>query len=162
MPKLYIKQYNPVFIKGKFNTLDEYYVSSKKVNMLFGKDGIYNIKNDNIYKLLPVDKPIDSTKDFLIDNSYFNHEEVTSQIPCDYSQINITEMHYCVGKQSNVHFVIEGIYKKRNAASLSVHNKHVHSRYDNFYPYNCYFYTEENINNELLMKEVNLLLSLVR
>lgn len=162
MPKLYIKQYNPVFIKGKFNTLDEYFASTKKANMLFGDTGIYTIKNDNIYKMYPVDQPIETTKDFIVDKSYFDYEEVISQIPCNYTQINIVEMHYCIGKQSNVHFVIEGTYKRRNTPSLNVHNKHVHSRYDNFYPHNCYFHTEENIDNELLMKEVNLLLSLVR
>lgn len=165
MPKLYLKNYFPKNIQSKFMDLDKYYVSRKTRDMLSTSEGIILLRDNKMIRCIPNDVPPEDKGDYILDNSYYTEEEVYSQIPYEHIYCEVTELHFCVGKQSNVHFVIEGTYNFDNPSTSLVNNVFTNNKirdiYSNFIPHNFYFSTSENINNELLLKEVNMILSII-
>lgn len=97
--------------------------------------------------------------DYLIDNSFYSETDVISQIPVNPVYSEVTELHFCVGKKSNVHFVVEGNYDNR----VMINGGCVvgQDRYECFNPTDFYFDTQEKLNNELVLKEVNMILSII-
>ena len=159
--KIYIKNYDPINIKKKFNKLDIYFRRKETIVELFSPEGLFIIENQQLYKLKPVDTEIHckTLDDFelLFDSSYFNKELVLSQIPYDHINIETTKFYYgqeILGKKSFLRLVIEGLYEP------DVINEF--NKYENFKPTNFYFLITENFDNILVKKELNVFLSMLK
>lgn len=165
MPKLYLKNYFPKNIQSKFMDLNKYYISKKTRRMLSTSEGIILLRDNKLIRCIPNDVPPEDKGDYILDKSSYSEEEVYSQIPYHHMYCEVSELHFCVGKESNVHFVIEGTYNIGNPSSCLVNrvfnDNKVSDVYSNFIPHDFYFSTSENINNELLLKEVNMILSII-
>ena len=165
MPRLFVENYPVKNISSKLNNLEDYYVTTNVKKMIFSSDGTFQIKGSNIIKMLPVDIPIINLDGFIVDNSYYNEQDVISQVPFDHHYAEIVEHHYCVDKKSCVHLVVEGIYTNNNSDILSsntVNNfQQERNRYTGFQPKSFYFWSLENLDNELISKEVNMLLTII-
>jgi hypothetical protein len=81
MPKLYVKNYQPVSIKKRLSNLHDHYVSTKTRKTLYSSEGIFSVRNDKLVKLVPRDLPVEDMDDYLIDNSFYSETNVISQIP---------------------------------------------------------------------------------
>lgn len=165
MPRLFVNNYSVKNISSKLNNLNDYYIGTHVRKMIFSSDGIFQIKGSNITKMLPVDLPVIKLDGFIVDNSYYTEQDVISQIPFDHHYAEIVEHRYCVGKKSSVHLVIEGIYTN-NTNTLDVLrsplvNNQNNRIYDGFQPKLFYFWSLENLDNELISKEVNMLLTII-
>ena len=119
--KIYIEEYNPKELLKKLDKLDDHY--KKQINhieLISPSSGIFNIENKKVYKLKANDKPIIkiekyyNNKNLLIDKSIVEKEQVYSQIPYDHYSINMTAYHYCVGTDSKLYLIIEGMYENKN------------------------------------------------
>jgi|UniRef100_A0A6C0IJL5 hypothetical protein len=165
MPRLFIDDYSASNIVSKLPTLDNYYTETNVRKMLFSQDGIYQINNNHISRLMPVDIPTIKLDGFTVDNSYFKEQDVISQVPFNASYAEIVEMHFCVDKKSCVHLVVEGKYENDDIVltkkSTTCTNENSHNRYNRFTPCSVYFTSLENLDNELISKEVNLLLTII-
>jgi len=165
--RIYINNYNPINItKQLLEKLDKHLKFTKTHAQLFSSSGIYNIKNNKIFKITPKDKPIENKifngQKLIIDKSFFEEETIISQIPMVYHEKNITSFHYCYGEKSNLYLVIEGHYKESfNNLDLQKKELNVKEKYSNFIPENIYFLENEEIDNYLIKKELNGFLSLL-
>ena len=155
--KIYIDQYNPANItKQILNKLNDHYKFTKTFQQLYSSSGIFLIQNNKISQKTPYDKPIrrhifDENIGLLLDDSYFKEEHVLSQIPYDHVIKNTTAFYYCLGEKSNLYMVIEGDYNSKiNTDKLC-----------NFVPDNLYFLANEEIDNYLIKKELNVFLSML-
>jgi hypothetical protein len=168
MPRLFVNNYQVNNISSKLNNLEDYYVGTNVRKMIFSPDGIFQLKGSNMTKMIPVDIPVIQLDGFVVDNSYYDERDVVSQIPFDHHYAEIVEHRYCVDKKSCVHLVIEGIYTNNNETNISgirsnlVNNvEQEKSRYVGFQPKSFYFWSLENLDNELISKEVNMLLTII-
>ena len=163
MPKLYIPNYNLQNLIHKWKDLDKYYLKKTKSDMIYSDKGIFNIHNNKqLIRMCPIDIPIFTTEEgFTIDNSYFEETEIDSQIPYDHIRLCTECLHFCIGKQSGIHLVIEGTYDKDiNIDTVTTQN--LEDKYYQFYPCDMYFLSKEDINNKLFLEEVNMFLSIIR
>lgn len=166
--KIYIDNYNPTNIIKKLSKLEDYYKKQKQQSYIEinSPSGLFTIDDNKINKLKPIDKPIIRTCyngiKLLLDNSFFEKELVLSQIPYEHYSTNITRFHYCVGLESNFYLIIECIYECStiNVNTITNANKSK-DKYFNFIPTNFYFLTNEDIDNILIQKELNVFLSLL-
>ena len=167
MPRLFVKDYSVKNIVTKLSNLEDYYVETLVKKMILSPSGIFQIKGSNLTKLVPVDIPVINLDGFIVDNSYYEEKDIISQVPFEHQYIEIVEHHYCVDKKSCVHLVVEGSYKKSLSdmdsltSSLGTENRTEISKYDNFEPKAFYFWSLENLDNELISKEVNMLLTII-
>jgi hypothetical protein len=159
MPKMYLKNYPPSSIKSCLPNLHDYYISTKTRKNLYSPEGIFVVKSDRVCKLIPHDMELEDLDDYIVDNSVYKEEDVLSQVPSNGIYTEIEELHFCIGKKSNVHFVVEGTYDKSSVlvGDLTIGQ----DRYKYFTPTDFYFDTRENMNNELILKEVNVILSII-
>ena len=131
--------------------------------MIYSDEGIYTMRKDKLIRMRPVDKPLLVTEEgFSIDNSYFEETEVDSQIPYDHVRIRTECMHFCVGKRSGIHLIVEGAYSNCDVTEGTVTTQNLGDKYYKFVPSDMYFYTKERVDNKLFASEVNVLLSIVR
>lgn len=164
--KIYIKDYDPVLLRKKFSNLEAWFRNQETVVELVSPDGLFNIENNKLYKLKPVDKEI-VAHDFegyklMFDNSHFEKELVFSQIPFDHINIEVVRFYYCqelLGKKTFLRLVIEGFYENTNSIMATSQTK---DRYSNFTPTNFYFLTNESFDNVLVKKELNVFLSMLK
>lgn len=167
MPRLFINDYSAKDITSKLSNLCDYYVETRVRKMLFSPEGIFQIKGNNLTKLIPVDIPPIKLDGFTVDNSYFTETDIISQIPFNSTFAEIVEMHFCVDKKSCVHLVVEGVYKPTDSKLLSnlisstKESTNNNQRYAGFIPHCVYFYSLENLDNELISKEVNMLVDII-
>uniref|UniRef100_A0A6C0FDG8 Uncharacterized protein n=1 Tax=viral metagenome TaxID=1070528 RepID=A0A6C0FDG8_9ZZZZ len=159
MPKLYVKNYHPNAIKKRLSSLHDHYVSTKIRKTMYSPEGIFSVRNDKVVKLVPRDFPVEDMDDYLLDNSFYSETDILSQIPVNSVYTETTELHFCVGKKSNVHFVVEGNYDKQSLVDGTC--GFGSDKYEHFNPTDFYFETRENLNNELVLKEVNMILSII-
>ena len=155
--KIYIEEYNPKELLKKLDKLDDHY--KKQINhieLISPSSGIFNIENKKVYKLKANDKNL------LIDKSIVEKEQVYSQIPYDHYSINMTAYHYCVGTDSKLYLIIEGMYENKNKnITLTTTTNNLKNKYYNFIPTNFYFLTNEELDNIMIKKELNEFLSLL-
>lgn len=91
--KIYLDNVEPKSISKKFKKIDGYYRNSIKIMELASNSGIYHIENNKFYKLKPVDKVIKKIKEnVIVDESYYEKEQVCSQIPTEYLSSLITTL----------------------------------------------------------------------
>ena len=118
--------------KGNASTLSKYLVNENTKTILYGSTGIFDVVDNNLYQVLPIDKPVKeltiTTKDdkggggdnnktmklnsgvlnVLVDSSYMKRYTIPSfQIPYDYYIENLKINTYKLTPNSNTRFVIE-------------------------------------------------------
>jgi hypothetical protein len=164
MPKIYITDFHPTEIAHKWVELDPYYVKKTNTDMIYSDEGIYAMRGSRLFRLFPVDispKIVDGG--FTVDDSYFMEKEVDSQIPYDHIRVRKELLHFCVGKRSGIHLIVEGTYARTASVMGTVTTQHLEDKYYNFTPTDMYFFTQEkSVDNKLFVQEVNVLLSIVR
>ena len=112
--------------------------------MIYSTEGIFSVELNNIFKMIPVDKPIKKITNYkkgvtiLIDESYFEKQLVYSQIPFDHIFLEQSFKYYCLG---NIDGVIFDIY-----LVIEEHN-----------PVNFYFLINEQLNKDNFIKLLNLI-----
>ena len=97
--KIYIDKYYPKAILSKINELDDYFKCTTNYTRLLSSSGIFQIENNKLYKLKPIDKPIVTIKKYcetckggehlqdielLVDASLQEKETIYSQIPYEH------------------------------------------------------------------------------
>lgn len=164
--KIFIKNCDPILLKKKFFKLDEYFRSKEELLEIVSPDGLFCIDNGRMFKLKPIDKDLHSEifedVELLFDSSYFEREPVLSQIPYDNIIVPITKFYYSQemnNKKTFLKMVVEGIYDKKTTDSSM--QTIPSEKYINFTPTNFYFLTNENFENILLKKELNVFLSML-
>ena len=159
--KIYIDKYYPKAILSKINELDDYFKCTTNYTRLLSSSGIFQIENNKLYKLKPIDKPIVTIKKYcetckggehlqdielLVDASLQEKETIYSQIPYEHITSNIVSFHYsCQGLIDN-HNNAKNIYNEGidNTAQKKQRNKEtkmtlvVEGEYDDrITPMNC-------------------------
>jgi len=164
MPKIYVTNFNPSDIVHKWSGLDPYYMKKTSSDMIYSDEGVYTIKNNKLFRLYPIDMPLQVIDGgFTLDNSHFVEKMVDSQVPYDHIRIKKDLLHFCVGKRSGIHLIVEGTYTRNVTNVGSILTQHIDDKYYKFIPSDMYFVTEEkNIDNKLFIQEVNILLSIIR
>lgn len=145
--KLYIDSYHYNPNKLKFNILKKKFKYDKCVLVEFYTDnGIYTIENNELYKLVPMDNPIELVNihglNFIIDKSYYTKKQHHQLSP---DHIIIKKNHY-VFCNSKLSLVVEGDETTNE---------------DDFVPTNFYFDTHSNnsIDDPMILNEFNEFLS---
>lgn len=141
--KLYIDSYHYNQNKLKINLLKNKFKHDKCTSVEFYTDnGIYTIENNELYKLVPMDNPIELVNihglDFIIDKSYYTKKQ-HHQLSPDHTIIKKTHYVFC---NSKVSLVVEG---------------DVSANDDDFIPTNFYFDTHSNnsIDDIMILNEFN-------
>jgi hypothetical protein len=145
--KLYIDSYHYNPNKLKIHLLKNKFKHDKFMSVEFyTNNGIYTIENNEMYKLVPMDNPIELVTihglDFIIDKSYYTKKPHYQLSP---EHIIIKKNHYVFGN-SKVTLVVEG---------------DVTTNEDDFVPTNFYFDTHRNnsIDDPMILNEFNEFLS---
>jgi hypothetical protein len=170
--KIYIKDFNPRNItKPILEELDKYFIISNNYCELYSPSGIFIIEKNKIIKQVPNDSALKYVdfEDFqlILDSSYFEEEEIFSQIPFHNFYRERTRFYYSQGGDSKskekamLLLIVEGHYDNNlNAVNSTVRNsKH---KYANFVVDNFYFLAKEELDNYLMKKELNVFLSLLK
>ena len=139
------------YIEGilpRFDKIQQFYKKTETTKMIYSNEGIFSVELNNIFKMIPVDKPIKKITNYkkgvtiLIDESYFEKQLLYSQIPFDHTYLEQSFKYYCLGneerKDSNLFLVIE----------------------DNN-PTNYYFLAKETLDNQLIEEELTVFFSLL-
>ena len=141
--KLYIDSYHYNPNKLKINLIKNKFKHDKCASVEFYTDnGIYTIENNELYKLVPMDNPIELVNihglDFIIDKSYYTKKQ-HHQLSPDHTIIKKTHYVFC---NSKVSLVVEG---------------DVSANDDDFIPTNFYFDTHSNnsIDDIMILNEFN-------
>jgi hypothetical protein len=162
--KIYIDNYNPNKITPNILLkLEDLHKFTKTFVQLFSSSGIFIIQNNKIIKQIPNDKPlkkiifegIKGKINMILDESFFKEEQVLSQIPITHHSKLITKFYYCQGEKSKLYLVIEGYYKSK------IDDESYKKKYTNFVVENVYFLVNDEIDNYLIKKEINVFLSLL-
>lgn len=145
--KLYIDSYHYNPNKLKIHLLKNKFKHDKFMSVEFyTNNGIYTIENNEMYKLVPMDNPIELVTihglDFIIDKSYYTKKPHYQLSP---EHVIIKKNHYVFGN-SKVTLVVEG---------------DVTTNEDDFVPTNFYFDTHSNnsIDDPMILNEFNEFLS---
>lgn len=163
--KIYMPDFVINNIKNKLSDLEPYYNKSDKHHLLYSDSGIYSIKDNSVIQLVPNDADIvshlfnDKIK-LILDNSEFISHKVHSYIPAQHTLLNKTFFHYTIGSSTILSLIIEGTYDNISLNS-DINYKDLNNKYYNFIPDDIYFYTNENIENILLKKELNVFISVL-
>jgi len=135
------------YIEGilpKFDKIQQFYKKTETTKMIYSTEGIFSVELNNIFKMIPVDKPIKKITNYkkrltiIVDESYFEKQLVYSQIPFDHIFLEQSFKYYCLG---NIDGVIFDIY-----LVIEEHN-----------PVNFYFVTNEQLNKDNFIKLLNLI-----
>ena len=140
------------YIEGilpKFDKIEQFYKKTETTKMIYSTEGIFSVETNNIFKMIPVDKPISRFPNYykkgltiIVDNSYFEKHLLYSQIPFDHIFLEQSFKYYCLGneerKDSNLYLVIE----ENN-------------------PANYYFLAKEKLDNLLIQEELTVFFSLL-
>ena len=160
--KLYIKNYNPIYILKKIKLLDNYYIKTKNSIEIISDDGIFHIDNKRVYKMnVILDKLVElkiNNLELLLDKSVYNNE-IVHQLPFNHIDSHITTFYYAINSKSKILLVIEGEYN--NIDKEIIHNNS--NKYPNFNPTNFYFeLPNEKTNFEIVNNDdLNVFLSLL-
>ena len=102
---------------SQISQISQYLVNEKSKTVIYGSTGIFEVLNDNLYQLYPIDKPvteINISKELykslciLIDSSYMKRSDTPSfQIPYIHNIKEKTIKTYKNDTKSNLKFIIE-------------------------------------------------------
>jgi len=152
--KIYLSTILPKEFCKKINNIKEFLINEDIIIHLYSNEGIFTIENNQIYKLIPHDKPIkkiifeqnenNKVIDLTIDSSCFEKIQVFSQIPSDHIVNSFTRKRYSLSKtfKSLLHLIIEEM---------------------SGVPINYYFLLNDafSFNDILVKKELDIFLSLI-
>ena len=140
--KIYIKDFIPKNIETSLNSIN----LIKKINEykdIYSNDGLFRIQNDNVYQLTPNDIPIENFEynniDFILDKSKYDRKNVYC-IPFNNKVYCIKQIEYKLDSKSQIILILE------------YHNDNIND---------MYFYTYENILNNILKDSIIEYLSLI-
>ena len=135
------------YIEGilpRFDKIEQFYKKTETPKMIYSTEGIFSVETNNIFKMIPVDKPIKKITNYkkgvtiLIDESYFEKQLLYSQIPFDHAYFEQSFKYYCLGDINGVIFDIYLVIEEHN-------------------PVNFYFVTNEQLNKDNFIKLLNLI-----
>lgn len=169
-PKLYLENYNiKQLTPNVLENVDLYYKFTKKAVQMLSPLGIFSIQGNNIIQKTPKDESTQAINyenlKFMLDRSYFEEEEIYSQMPVEHYVQDTTTFYYCQGEISKLYLVIEGYYTKTQGQTQQQQTfnqiKYGRQKYVNFVPTNFYFLLNEDFDNYFVKKELNVFLSLL-
>ena len=139
-----MKIYTPISIPKNIYDLNLLQINITQYKDIYSSDGIFRIQNDNIYQLIPQDKPIEKTiynnTEFIIDKSYFSFRNEIYCIPIIHLEFNIEYIEFKLNNKSKISLIIE----KNNNIIIDT-----------------YFYTKENILHNYFKDDILIILSLL-
>ncbi len=156
-----------LFNKNKFDTIklhtlikqkkmEKYLVQREKLVDIYSKNGIYQIDDNNTYKLIIKNE---ETEDLEIDNIKYwmdktvIEKKLVSQLPNEHLCIPLIKLVYSLNEKAECKFIVECL--------LNNHNKE--ATYDNLRPFNYYFQINSVLKNDILnyMQDSNVFLSML-
>lgn len=150
--KIYINLLNLDALPDILKLLNNYYTNSYTCIQIYSVDGMYEVNNSTINKLITNDNDIQILENYyngftlLVDPSYYNKENVY-QINSDHIYKKIKKCFFQLNQKSKIKLVIEGEV---------LDDKHFYKRISNEYdisPNDIYFEVPENTNvNDALVK----------
>lgn len=162
--KIYIKDYNLSQVTSKFSKLHDYFGGKEKNVEIISPEGCFTIERNTLYKTEPLDKECKTMVvdgfTLLIDPSTVKKERIFSQIPYDHTYLESVRLYFNSQKESFrkafLTLVVEGHYAERKQGEKGL------TMYENFVPTDLYFSTKESTDNILLIKELNVFLSILK
>jgi len=136
----------------KMKTLEKYLHETKNKLTVYSIDGIFNIDENNIRKMIILSdnsqKTIFLGNKLLIEQTKIKYEK-TNFIPNEHEVYKFIELTYILNPKSKIKLVIEGNYDQTNTT--------------NFIPNDFYFETiiEEELTNSVIKEDLNVFLSLL-
>lgn len=99
--KIYLSENHKQKLMKRFTNIFNFNnkILQKKYIRVYSKEGIFNIENQEISELKPVEKDTYKINDFcgsdiIVDESYFKSGNRTSIIPLLYKSVRVDEFHY--------------------------------------------------------------------
>lgn len=149
--KLYIENYNPKNLLDKMGKLKEYILETKNVTFIYSEDGIFEISENNIFKLEPFSEKIqritlDNNTFFLVDYTTMKRE-LTYYVPPQHNAIETTINKYSLNKGKNTMQLVVYLFKQNE--------KNI--------PYDFFIEMDnnENLTNNFVKENLNVFLSLL-
>jgi len=150
--KIYSENITLPKLNKKMKTLEKYLCDTKNKLTLYSIDGIFNIDENNIRKMIILSdnsqKTIFFGNNLLIEQTKLKYEK-TNYIPSEHEAYKFIELTYILNPKSKLKLVIEGNYDQTNTT--------------NFIPNDFYFETiiEEELTNSVIKEDLNVFLSLL-
>jgi len=154
--KIYINLLNLDALPDILKLLTSYFINSHTCIQIYSIDGIYEVNNSSINKLIAHDNKLQILENYyneftlLVDTSYYN-KELVYQIHSNHVSRKIKKCFFGLNKNSKIKLVIEGEV---------IDDKHFYKRISNEYgisPNDMYFELPENtdlsdalVKNELI------------
>ena len=156
--RIYINNFNIDLLDSIIKKIEDNYVSSETYIQIYAVDGVYQINDKHINKLIANDKKIEIFEKYydnftlIVDSSYYTKEIINCVNP-EHISTNMKRCFFKLNKNSFLNLVIEGTentnFSKKNAHGIN--------------PNDIYFEITNNvdINDALVKKEINVFLSLL-
>lgn len=150
--KIYSENITLPKLNKKMKTLEKYLCDTKNKVTVYSVDGIFNIDENNIRKMIILSdnsqKTIFFGNDLLIEKTKIKYEK-TNFIPSEHDAYKFIELTYLLNPKSKIKLVIEGNYHETDIK--------------NFVPNDFYFETliEEELNHSVVKEDLNVFLSLL-
>ena len=150
--KIYSKNICLQKLHKKMKILEKYLCDTKNKLTIYSIDGIFQIDENNIRKMIILSdnsqKTIFFGNDLLIEQTKIKYEK-TNFIPSEHEACKFIELTYILDTKSKIKLVIEGNYHETNT--------------NNFIPNDFYFETqiEEELKNSVIREDLNVFLSLL-
>ena len=162
--KIYIKNYKPEQVSNKLNNLHVYLGGQEKHVEILASDGYFIIEHNKIIKIHHIDKDIIQRQiddiTLLIDPTITQKEVIFSQIPYHHVYLERDIFYFSSNpenyKKGMITLVVEGYYMSNSSFGKKP------TLYENFKPTDIYFITKESVDNILLIKELNVFLSILK
>ena len=164
--KIYINNFNIDLLSNIMNNIKEQYIDSETFIQIYAIDGIYQVNNNIIKKLIVTDNDIKMYKNYfekftlIVDPSYYTLEEI-NKIPLEHISTKMKRCFFQINKKSDIKLVIEGPVIEE---SLLIKKPVTNSNKDfNINPNDIYFEITDNIdiNDALIKKELIVFLSML-
>jgi hypothetical protein len=167
--KIYIENYDPKNITNILlsKKVDDSFRNNKTLIEVYSNEGIYNIENNKIYKIIynndnnNIKKIINYFKEkdkvkynLIVDYSQTEREECF-QIPINHMSRKIEIFKYSLSEKSNVELIIKGNYENKEIELESGLANHYLSndKYKNLVIFDFYF----NVKREMDINDMNLM-----
>ena len=150
--KIYSKNICLQKLHKKMKILEKYLCDTKQKLTVYSIDGIFQIDENNIRKMIILSDNSQKTfffgNELLIDKTKIKYEK-TNFIPSEHEVCKFIELTYILDTKSKIKLVIEGKYDETNI--------------NNFIPNDFYFETEieEELQNPVIIEDLNVFLSLL-
>lgn len=134
--KIYINNLNLNLLNEYTKFLTKYNYEIIQFKEIYTTSGIYKIKEDKIYRLIPDDKPIEI--------QYNYYEKMT--IVCDSSFYKISETTNILGETHVCNEIVQYNYIFKPNDEIKLVIQHCKNNENKLLPFDFYFETDKNIN----------------